>query len=251
MRIAQRNLVGVLDTLKRDLVVGAGLLILHVEDLLARPQEFLRRAMAVQAPFHLQRIGRIHQRHLVHLPMAAEAADAFVDVNAVIEINEVGQIVDPGPDQRLAGTIALPHRLQHGCVRPDLRMAIHAGLGGRNAGEAGTLDRSMTVAAIDTVARRVVLVTERHRLSLGNVLISGIGRALHFQRCPQQHRHDHHHSDDRGARNCIRTTMEDLGHLCEAFHSAGSGSEYPIGTQVRAVAATDASALCDAHHPSE
>ena len=109
----------------------------------------------------------------------------------------------------------------------------------------------MAVAAIDAVARRVVLVAERHRLRLGNILIGGIGRALHFQSRPQQHRHDHHYSDDRGARNCIRTTMEDLGHLCEAFHSAGSGSEYPIGTQDGAVAATDASARCDMHHPSE
>src|SRR5580698_4495951 len=66
-RIAQCDLVGVRRAVDRDLVVFAGLLVLHVEYLVARPQELLGSAMAVQAPLHTQRVGLQHQRHLVYL----------------------------------------------------------------------------------------------------------------------------------------------------------------------------------------
>ena len=55
--IAQRDLVGEYAAVHQlHRVVGAGLLVPHVEHLVARPQELLRRAMAVQAPLHLQRV---------------------------------------------------------------------------------------------------------------------------------------------------------------------------------------------------
>src|SRR5262249_30674310 len=96
--IAQRDLVGVADAVKRDRPVRTRLLILHVEHLIARPQELLRGAMAAQAPLHLQRMGREGQRHLVDLAVAAETADTLVHVDAVVEVNEVGQVVDARPD---------------------------------------------------------------------------------------------------------------------------------------------------------
>src|SRR6185436_18334949 len=58
----------------------------HVKHLVARPQILFRRAMTIQAPFHLQRRMLHHQRHLVHLPMTRRAADAFLNVNPMIEI---------------------------------------------------------------------------------------------------------------------------------------------------------------------
>ena len=155
----------------------------------------------------------IHQRHLVDRPVAGGAADALVHVNAVIEIHEVGQIVDARPLERLAGAEALPHRLQHRRVRPDLRVAVHARLGRRNAGKARVLHRRVAVAAIDAQSRHVVLVAERHRLHAAQRLLRRVGRALHLERRPQQTGDHDHHGDDRSARNCIRTTMEDLGHL--------------------------------------
>ena len=54
-------------------------------------------AVAVQAPLHLQRVLLPGERHLVHPAVAALAADALVDVNAVVEVDEVGQIVDARP----------------------------------------------------------------------------------------------------------------------------------------------------------
>jgi hypothetical protein len=64
-------------------------------------------------------------------------------------------------------------------------MAIHAGLGGRNAGEAGFLDRGMAITAIDPQAGHMVLVAERDRLFRRNVLVGNVGRALqlHQRRC--------------------------------------------------------------------
>ncbi len=91
--------------------------------------------MTVQTPFHLQGRVVIHQGHAIHRPMAGVAAHTLVDVNAVIEINEVGQIVDPGPHQRFIGAETLAHGLEHGSLGPDLRVAVHAGFGRWNSGE--------------------------------------------------------------------------------------------------------------------
>src|SRR5262249_37492062 len=101
--------------------------------------------MAIETPLHLQRRVLIHQRHLTDGPMAGVAAHAFIDVNAVIEKNEVRELVDARPLQRLPAAITGAHRLEHGCVRPDLRMAVHAGLGRWNTRETRLFDRGMTV----------------------------------------------------------------------------------------------------------
>lgn len=71
------------------------------------------------------------------------------DVKAVVEIDEIGEIVDPYPLERAVAAITLPHRLQHRAVGPDLGMTAHAGLGGRDPRERGLLDRRMAVGAVD------------------------------------------------------------------------------------------------------
>ena len=48
--------------------------------------------------------------------MAGVAAHTLVDMNAVIEINKVGQIIDPVPDQRLAAAEALAHRFKQAAL---------------------------------------------------------------------------------------------------------------------------------------
>src|SRR5215467_6532156 len=98
------------------------LLILHIEHLVPWTQKPLRLAMAVQAPLHLQCVFRVHQRHFVHLAVATEAAHAFVDVDAVIEIHKIRQVMHPRPLQRLAAGKAITHRRQHGSVGPYLRV---------------------------------------------------------------------------------------------------------------------------------
>src|ERR1035438_5062295 len=98
--VAQGDLIGehaAIGQLHR--IVRAGLFVAHVKHLVARTEKFFRRAMTVQTPFHLQRVGRVGQRHLVHRPVATRTTNAFIDMNAVVEINEVRKVVDPGPDQ--------------------------------------------------------------------------------------------------------------------------------------------------------
>src|ERR1022692_3641709 len=98
--VAQGDLIGEdAAILQLHLILRAGLFVAHVKHLVAGTEKFFRRAMAVQTPFHLQRVGRVGQRHLVHRPVATRTANAFIDMNAVVEINEVRKVVDPGPDQ--------------------------------------------------------------------------------------------------------------------------------------------------------
>src|SRR5262245_19624575 len=128
---------------------------IHIEDLIARPDALGRVAMTIQTPFHVQRRDVPHQRHLIHATVAGRTADAFVDVNTVVEIDEVGQVVYARPYDRLAGPEALAHRLQKRAVGEKLRVAIHTGRGRREAGERRGLDRRMAVPAVyPVVARR-------------------------------------------------------------------------------------------------
>src|SRR5438034_3905339 len=105
--------------------------------------------MALDAPLHLQRGVIEHQRHAINRAVTGIAADALIYMNAVVEINKVGQIVHPIPDQRLARPEALAHRLEQGRARPDMRVAVHARLSRRNSGKARSLDRSVKVKAIN------------------------------------------------------------------------------------------------------
>src|SRR6185437_10421374 len=59
----------------------------HAENFVARSQVLLRIAMAIQAPLHRQRRGSRGQRHLVYTAVAGLAADAFRDVDRMIEVD--------------------------------------------------------------------------------------------------------------------------------------------------------------------
>src|SRR4051794_19698932 len=96
--------------------------------------------------------------------MAAFTTDALGDVNAVIEINEIRKIVDSRPTDRFVFAETRAHRLQRRAGAPDLRMAVHAGLGGRNIREARILYRGMAVAAIEPEPADVMRVAKRNRL---------------------------------------------------------------------------------------
>src|SRR4051794_10045268 len=168
--------------------------------------------MAVQAPLHLQATLGVHQRHAVDLPVATVAADTLVDMNAVVEIDEIRQFVSPLPLDGPAAAEAFADRFQHRRVRPDLRMAIHARLRRRDAGEAGRFHRRVAIAAVDTVAAHVPLVAERYRLLPVYSLPTYVARTLHLLgREEGQACRDYYH-DDRNAGNCIKASMKDLGH---------------------------------------
>lgn len=53
--------------------------------------------MTVQAPLHVERLGAPDKRHLIDRSVAGRATNPLGNVNAVIEIDEVRQIIDPVP----------------------------------------------------------------------------------------------------------------------------------------------------------
>lgn len=148
------------------------LLPLNVKHGLARPQMFFRGPVAVQAPLHEERRLLMGERHLVDPAMAGAAADPLVHMNAVIEIDEAGQVVDAVPLERLARPITFSYRFEHVASHPHLRMAVHACPGGRYAGKRRSLHRSVAVAAIDPQHADVMLMAERDRL---HAHVPGIG----------------------------------------------------------------------------
>ena len=70
---------------------------MQIVNLILRPDIPLRGPVAFEAPFHIERLSAASERHLIERAVAGGAADSFRDVDAVVEINEVGQIVDPVP----------------------------------------------------------------------------------------------------------------------------------------------------------
>ena len=85
---------------------------IHLKDLVLRTDEILGIAVALETPFHLERVDLPGLRHQVDSTVTGGASDALVNMNAVIEINEIGQIVNSGPENRLSGAPALSHRFE-------------------------------------------------------------------------------------------------------------------------------------------
>src|SRR5262245_17989974 len=96
--------------------------------------------------------------------MAGLAADALLHVDAVVEVDEVRQVVATNPLERPILTEARADRFEERTGRPDLRVAVDACLGRRNAGRRRDLDGRVAVAAVDADAAGVVLVAELHGL---------------------------------------------------------------------------------------
>src|SRR5262249_20760329 len=148
-----------------------------------------------------------HERHAVDLSVARRAADAFVYVDAVVEVDEVRQIMDTRPLNRPSRAEALAHRLEKRAVREDLRVAVHAGLGRRNAGERRVLDRRVAVAAVDAVARDVALVAELDRLLARDARFGYPGRPVDFRGEPEEAGDEENRTEDADPSNRVRAAV--------------------------------------------
>src|SRR5579883_742530 len=134
-------------------------------------------SMTIQTPFHVQRVALVSNFHLVDRPVASGAADALVHMNAVIEVDEVRQVVQPRPRNAFVCPVTGAYGLEHRAVHPDLRVATHAGMRGKHAREVALLHRGVAVPAINAELTDVVLVTEWHRLPSGQANSRDVGRA--------------------------------------------------------------------------
>src|SRR5467141_2827031 len=143
--------------------------------------------MALHTPLHPQRIGLEYRRHLVDLPVARRTAHALIDMNAVIEIHEIGQAVNFDPLDGFIAVIAFPNGLEIGGTTEKNRMAVHAGLCRRDSGNGGGFDAGMTITAVNAVIADVMLVADLHRLLAGNVLPSHVRRARHREHSQERY----------------------------------------------------------------
>jgi len=190
---------------------------IHVENLVAWAQNRFRVAMAVQAPLHQQRGCLKHQRHLVNLPVTRRAAHAFVDVNAVVEIDVIGEAMHANPLNRFIGAITLAHRFQVSGVVEQHRMTIHAGLGGRNSRGCRAFHRGMAVTAVDAIVSDMVLVAKLDRLLARDVLVRQIGSAGQAYHAAERQRCEERAKKDTEPCDKIRTTVKNLGHVSFAL----------------------------------
>ncbi len=85
-------------------------------------------------------------------------------MNAVIEIDEIRQVVHAAPSDRLSSAPALAYGLQIGAVRPNLRVAVHTRFSWRDSGIRQFLDCGMTVATINRLVSGVMFVAELYGL---------------------------------------------------------------------------------------
>lgn len=144
--------------------------------------------MALQTPLHLKRRHLISERHLVNAAVTGRASHALVHMNAVVEVDELRQIMNARPPERLARTKARAHGFEHGAVRPDLRMTVHAGGRGRQSCEGVGFYGRVTIAAINAVVRDVMLMAEGHGLLARNARFRDVRRAANGDYCPRQPR---------------------------------------------------------------
>src|SRR6185295_3921413 len=110
-----------------------------------------------------QRLGQGHDLHLVDLPVAAHAAYSGAHVDRVVEVGVVGELVHANPAHGPTGGEAIANRRQLRALAQDHRVAVHAGLRGRDVGYGGLLDRDVAVAAVEPQLADVQRVGIRHR----------------------------------------------------------------------------------------
>jgi len=192
---------------------------IHVENLVFRANVLRGITVAIEAPLHRQRRGLKNQRHLVDRAVARGAADSFVDVNAVVEIDIIGEAVNLDPLDRLIRSVALANRLEITDVIEENRMAIHAGFRRRNAGEGRSLDAGVAVAAIDPVIASVVLVAELQGLHARHTLVCNVGRTRNQQDARYGQSAERNGREQTKPRNKIYTAMKNLCHVSGAPES--------------------------------
>ena len=165
-----------LDQLQPNFFLILWIFVPHGEDLTPGPDVLLRIPMTIQTPPHLERILLVNQRHLIDSAVARFAAHALLHVNTVIEIDEIRKIVNFHPRNGSVISIAGAHHFQFRAARPDLRMAVHAGLGRRDIRISRVFYRSMAVAAIDAHRTDVMRVAKLHGLHPRHALVGGVRR---------------------------------------------------------------------------
>ena len=144
--------------------------------------------------------------------MTGRTTHAFVHMNAVIEVSVVWQVVHPDPLNRFAGAEAGTNRLEIRAIRPNLLMAVHAGLCGWKAGRRSGFNRGVTIAAIQSIVSDVVLMTKLDWLLALDPLPRVPGRTVQLRSHPKRGEQNKNRAVDRSLRECVRAVMKNLWH---------------------------------------
>src|ERR1017187_439160 len=103
-------------------------------------------------------------------------------------------------------------------------MAVHAGLGRRNIGEARSLHGGMAIAAIHAQTAGMMRVAERHGLFPSLIGACCVGRPVQLGEDPGQKGQDENGAEDRNPRECVRAAMKNLRHGLIAYPDRASDS---------------------------
>ena len=85
---------------------------INVEYLFAGTEVAFRLPVAFHAPTHLERGPLPRQRHVTDGTVTGGAADALVDMDAVVEVHELRQEIDARPLDGLAGLETVANRFE-------------------------------------------------------------------------------------------------------------------------------------------
>lgn len=132
-------------------------------------------AMTADAPGHRQLLSLVDRFHLIDAPMTRLAADARIDVHGMVEVDELGQVVDALPGDPATGFPALVNRCQLRALGVNRShrgnplivcraVAVHTGRRRRHCRMGRVKDRVVTVATIHLQLAGVNRVAERDRL---------------------------------------------------------------------------------------
>jgi len=117
---------------QRNLICGWR--IAHIKNLFARAHIALRMAVTVKTPLHGERLGLPRERHLIDTAVTSRTANAFMNVNTVVEVYILRQIVYARPLDGFTRSIAFAHGFKRRTDGPQLLVAIHADFRGGNVG---------------------------------------------------------------------------------------------------------------------
>jgi len=145
--------------------------------------------------------------------MAGRAADAFVDMNAVIEIDVISKAMHFDPLDRLIGAVTVANGLQVADIGEKDGVAVHAGFCRRNTCICGGFDAGMTVPTVDAVIADVVLMAELYRLIARYALVGNVRGARNHQNNEQRQVRKNNQCEHREPRNQINTAVKNLGHV--------------------------------------
>jgi hypothetical protein len=190
-----------------------GRFVVKIKNRIERTQELFGFAMTGKTPLHVER-GLLPEHVLfVDVAVTALAAHPFFDVRAVVEIDVVREVVDLGPLDRFLLPPAGSDGLEELALFPDLRVAVHAGLGRRHSRIGRVLDRRMAVAAIDPQLPGVVPVTELNGLLASHALTGGPRGAIQRRRKEENYPYESDSSENQDARQDILAAMKNLHSL--------------------------------------